>query len=264
MILKNFTNHKTYDIIPLMDYRFFEDSLNVRYSEMDYDLVLKPSALLQFLQDLASDNAEQLNFGYSFIKEKNLAWFLLKYRMEFFDYPQGVYNLKLKTEPRGYNKLFAFRDFELFNGEKLLGRVASTWSLVDVDSRVIVPISQAVENNPYMLPFEKRENDLSYDKVKPFEKIDIQKEFEIRYDDIDVNRHVNNANYIIWAFEPLDFDFRCSKKLKTLDIVFKKEIKFGCKVISQINLCENKTNHILKSAETGEDLCLISASWIDK
>ena len=61
----------------------FEEDVKIRYSEMDYDTVLKPSALLQFLQDLASDNAEALGFGYSFIVKQNMAWFLLKYRIEF-------------------------------------------------------------------------------------------------------------------------------------------------------------------------------------
>lgn len=242
----------------------FEEQLKIRYSEADYDMVLKPSALLQFLQELASSNAEQLGFGYSYIIKNNMAWFLLKYHMEFEDYPQNIYNLKITTEPRGCNKLFAFRDFELFDGEKLLGRVSSTWSLVDINSKNIVPVNQALNNNPNMLQYQKRETDLIYGKIKPLEKIDIQKEFEIRYDDIDVNRHVNNTNYIIWAFEPLDFEFRSNKKLKILDMVFKKEIKYGNKVISQTEVCGNKTNHVLKSAQTGEDLCLISAKWIDK
>ena len=231
---------------------------------MDYDLVLKPSVLLHFLQDMASDNAESLGFGYSYIIKNNLAWFLLKYRIEFEDYPSRISDLKLTTEPRGYNKLFAFRDFAIYDGEKLLGRAASTWSLVNIETKNITPVHDALNLNPYMQPFEKREDDLVYEKIRPIEKIDLQKVFEVRFDDIDVNNHVNNANYIIWAFEPLGFDFRSKKKLKTLDIVFKKEIKYGNKILSQIEINENKTNHVLKNADTNEDLCLISAKWIDK
>lgn len=242
----------------------FEEHVKIRYSEMDYDLVLKPSSLLHFLQDLASDNAEQLGFGYSYIIKNNLGWFLLKYHMEFENYPEKIYDLKIKTEPRGYNKLFAFRDFELYDGETLLGRVASTWSLVDINSKSITSVQQALSDNIYMTPYEKRCDDLLYEKIKPLEKVDIEKIYEIRFDDIDVNQHVNNANYIIWAFEPLDFDFRSRKKLKTLDIVFKKEIKYGYKILSQIDVTENKTNHVLKCVETGEDLCLICANWTDK
>ena len=58
-----------------MENSVFEENLKIRYSEMDYDLVLKPSALLQFMQDLASDNAEKLGFGYSYIIKKKLHHF---------------------------------------------------------------------------------------------------------------------------------------------------------------------------------------------
>ena len=247
-----------------MEKRVFTENVKVRYSEMDFDLVLKPAVLLHFLQDMASDNAESLGFGYSYIIKKNLAWFLLKYRMEFEDYPQRVYDLKLVTEPRGYNKLFAFRNFALYDGEKPLGRVSSSWALVDINSKSIVPVGDALENNPGMPPYVKREEDLVFEKIKPLERVDAEKIFEIRFDDIDVNNHVNNANYIIWAFELLDFNFRSTKKLKTLDMVFKKEIKYGEKVLSQVEVQNDKTTHILKNAETGEDLCLISALWTNK
>lgn len=64
-----------------------EKLINITYSEMDYNLVLKPSVLFNYLQDLASENAENLGFGYSATYPKNLGWFLLKYRMEFENYP---------------------------------------------------------------------------------------------------------------------------------------------------------------------------------
>lgn len=247
-----------------MGKKVFEKLIKIRYSEMDYNMVLKPSSLLQFLQDLASDNAEILGFGYSYIIKNNLAWFLLKYHMEFEDYPENIYNLKIKTEARGYNKLFAFRDFALYDGEKLLGRISSTWSLVDLTSKNIVPVPKVLSENQYMQKYEKRENDLIYKKIKLIEQINKEQIYDIRFDDIDINKHVNNANYIIWALESLDFDFRASKKLKTLDIAFKKEIKFGNKILSQVEIMQNSTCHVLKCYETGEELCAISADWIDR
>lgn len=244
--------------------KMFEENVKVRYSEMDYDLVLKPSALLQFLQDMASDNAENLGFGYSFVVKNNLAWFLLKYRIEFAEYPKGLYDLTFKTQPRGYNKLFAFRDFEIWSGEKRIGRAASTWALVNLDTKGMAPVSECLKDNPYMLPFEKQEDDLAYGKVKPPEKVDVEHEFEIRFDDLDVNKHVNNANYIVWAFEPLDFEFRKTHILKSLDMVFKKEIQYGHKVLTQIEIQGDKTIHIVKNKDTGEDLCMVSAEWVEK
>ena len=237
-------------------------NISVKYSEMDCQLGLKPSALLNFLQDMASDNAENLGFGYSFITKKNLMWFLLKYRMEFTDYPVSVYDLMLKTEPRGYAKLFAYRDFELYSGEKLLGRTASLWSLVDMNTKSLANIGNVLEN-PNMSQHEKRNNDLIFEKIPQIEKIDAQKTFEIRYEDIDVNLHVNNSNYIIWALEPLDFEFRISHKIKTLDIVFKKEIQYGNTILSEVEFkTPTRTVHAVKNARTGEDLCHVQIEWL--
>ena len=240
----------------------YTKNIQLKYSEMDCRLVLKPSALLNFLQDMASDNAEMLGFGYSYITKKNLMWFLLKYRMEFTDYPAAIEELELKTEPRGYAKLFAYRDFELYSKEKCLGRVSSLWSLVDMNTKSLAPIANVL-NNPNMPLHEKREDDLNFEKIPAIEKIDAEKTFEIRYEDIDVNRHVNNGNYIIWALEPLEFEFRQKHKIKILDMVFKKEIQYGHKILSEVEYkSSTKTVHTVKNAETGEELCLVGIEWI--
>ena len=114
------------------------------------------------------------------------------------------------------------------------------------------------------LKHEKRENDLNYGKIRLPEKFDVEKTFEVRFDDLDVNRHVNNANYIVWAIEPLDFEFRRSHKLKIVDMMFKKEIAYGHKVLSEVAINENNTVHAVKNAETGEELFIMNAEWINK
>lgn len=232
----------------------------IKYSEMNQDLALKPYSLLNYLQDTASENAEQLGFGYSYISSKNLAWFLIKYKMEFNEYPTGVYDLKISTKPRGYNKFFAYRDFEIFNNEKVFGRVSSLWSLVDLNTRTTVLVEPAI-NNTNMPKYKKQENDLSFTKIKPLEKIDNQKEFFVRYNDLDVNGHANNGNYITWAFEPLEYKFLTNHKIKMLDMFYKKEAKYGEKVISEVEIKNNITIHRIRNLNN-EDLCLIECVWI--
>lgn len=239
----------------------YEEKITVKYSEIDQNLAMKPFALLNFLQDIASKNAEDWGFGYSYIHPKNYAWFLIKYRMEFAEYPSDIQDLILKTEPRGYNKLFAYRDFELHSGEKLLARMHSMWSIVDINTRSIVPVTTAIPDNPRMAPFEKREDDLSFAKIAQITNPSFEKEFEVRYNDLDVNGHANNGNYIVWAFEPLSFDFRNSHRIKTLDMIYKKEAKFGEKLISQVEVKDNKTIHRLQNLD-GEDLFLLECEWV--
>lgn len=241
----------------------YEEKINIKYSETDQNLAMKPFALLNFLQDIASKNAEDWGFGYSYIQEHNYAWFLIKYRMEFEEYPFDIQELTLKTEPRGYNKLFAFRDFELFSDNKLLGRMHSMWSIVDINSRSIVPVPVAIPQNPYMKIFEKREDDLSFAKISAISNPTLEKTFEVRYNDLDVNGHANNGNYIVWAFEPLSFDFKNSHRIKTLDMIYKKEAKFGEKLVSQVEFKDNFTTlHRLQNTE-GEDLFLLECNWTE-
>ena len=239
----------------------YAEKLIIKYSEIDQNQALKPYSLLNFLQDIASKNAEDLGFGYSYIYPKNYAWFLIKYRMEFLEYPFDIQELVLKTEPRGYNRLFAYRDFELYSNDNLIARVASTWSLVDVETRSIAPIETVIKGNERMLPFEKREDDLSYAKITTITTPQLEKEFEVRYNDLDVNGHANNGNYIVWALEPLSFEFKNSHKIKTIDMVYKKEAKFGEKITSLIMFKDESTTvHRLKNAN-GEDLFLLECSW---
>lgn len=233
---------------------------DIKYSEMDFDFSLKPYSLLNFLQDIASNSAEELGFGYSAMSPKNLSWFLIKYRMEFNNYPKNIKKITLKTTPRGYNKLFAFRDFEIYNGNELLGRIASMWSIVDMGTRKTVPVSTVVENNPNMPAFEKQEDDLVFNKISPIDNPTFSKEFEVRYNDLDVNGHANNGNYIVWAFETIPYEFRSAHKIQSIDMVYKKETRFGEQIISELEIVENKTIHRLKNQQN-EDICLIECSW---
>ena len=240
------------------------ENFKLRYSEIDCTHTLKPQVLLNFMQDLASDNAEKLGFGYTFNVKNNVAWFLLKYHIEFYNYPERIYNITLSTCTKGYNKLFALRDFEIKYENKIIAKAASTWGLIDLKTKSMIPISSLLANNPYIKPWEKSSNDLCYNKIRPAERTDREKIFEARFDDLDVNQHVNNSNYIKWAVEVLNFDFRKKHKLKTLDMIFKKELKYGEKVISQVQMDNNKTLHTLKNADTKEELCCILAEWIEK
>ena len=240
------------------------EQFKLRYSEIDCTHTLKPQVLLNFMQDLASDNAEKFGFGYTFNIQNNVAWFLLKYHFEFGNYPEKIYNFTLSTHAKGYNKLFALRDFKMEYEGKVIGRATSSWGLIDLNTKSMVPISKLLSDNPNIKPREKHPDDLEYNKIKPIERVDREKVFEARFDDLDVNQHVNNSNYIKWALEVLNFDFRKTHKLKTLDMLFKKELKYAQRVISQAQTDGNTTLHVLKNADTQEELCCVLAKWIEK
>lgn len=241
----------------------FSKEYEVKYYEKNLNGDFKESALLNILQDIATLSAESLGFGPSFVFANNFAWVVLKYHIEIYKQLSNLDSVILKTEPRGVTKLYAFRDFGIYAKDgKLLGKATSTWALIDMESRRMLPTQKTL---PMMLPFEKRVDDLEYGNIEKFEKPLYQKEFEVRFDDIDINKHANNSNYLVWALESLPPEFRNTHNIKTIDIKFKKEIALGGKVLTETNLTlENqrpRTTHFIKNIENNEELASVQLNW---
>lgn len=241
-----------------------EEKFPVSISEKDCSNKIKPIVVLNYMQDLAAKSIDKYNSKYSCeeLLKNGLGWFLIRYRVEFENDLQDIKELKVQTECRGCQKMTTYRDFEVFdnNSGKRILRATSSWLIVDLNSKSVVNIAQKY---PDFLPFTKREDDLSLQKLKSLTDFDTEKIFTVRYDDLDINNHVNNTVYIEWAIEALDYDFRKSHNIKTLDIYYKHEAKYGDDIVSQVKYNEeNKTTeHIIKNTKTGEELCLLKAEY---
>lgn len=232
---------------------------DIKYYEMNTNLKLRESMFLLFLQDAASENAEINGFGYSWCVKNNYGWFLLKYRIELSEYPSDLDYIEIETESRGAAKLFAYRDFTIYSPSgSIIGRVASCWGLIDMATKTMIIPQKA---SPEFQPFNKTENDLSYNKINVPEQCDYEKTFEVRFDDVDVNHHANNSNYIAWALETLPHEFRNKHSLKNADILLKKDISMGETVISQASVNNTQSIHVVKNKSTGEDLGLLCIDW---
>lgn len=235
----------------------------IKYYEQNLNSQLKESSLLNLLQDIATISAESLGFGPSYIFPKNYAWVVLKYHIELYKDLKNLNKLIIKTESRGTTKLYAFRDFELYSSQnELLGKVISAWALIDITTRKILLMQKTLG---FIKNFEPRLGDLEYGKIEPLKEVNYQKEFNVCFDDIDVNKHVNNSKYITWALEVLPVDFRMSYLSKVIDIKYKKEISFDEKVVSVVQkITENDsvyTLHCINDKLNGEELASLKIQW---
>ncbi len=237
----------------------------VSMSELDRAQAIKPAALLNFMQDLASKSISKIDKGLSCedLVQKGLGWFLIRYRIEFDNYPVGVEAVKMFTECRGVNRMTTYRDFECYDlatGKRLF-RALTSWFLVNLNTKSIVNIQNEV---PDFINFEKRDDDLSLQKIRPQEDFDNEKVFHVRYDDLDINGHVNNTVYVTWAMEALDYDFRSKHNLKSLDIYFKHEVKYGDDIVTSVKIdYQNlESTHLIKDAKSGIEVCLLKAQYV--
>lgn len=236
----------------------------VSIAEADCRHRVKPVTLLNHMQELAASSIEIYNikFGWSELLRHNYAWFLIRYRIEFNSFPTDVSEIKVVTESRGCQRMNAFRDFEVFDntsGERIL-RAASSWSIVDITNKSLINIQKEM---PDFMEYQARQDDLQLRKLRPIDRVDSEKTFHVRYDDLDINNHVNNTVYVNWALEALDYEYRINNNLKALDIYYKHEVKYGDDIVSQVKYDRenNVTEHLIKNATTGDELCLLRAEF---
>lgn len=183
--------------------------------------LLRPVALMNKLQGLAGVHADMLGVGRDVCESKNIAWVLTHLFVDIPDMPRAEEMLVYSTWPSQTDALRSERDFEIrdTNG-KLKVRAISQWVLIDLESRRPVRIS---EYFPEWVGLDERVWNRDFDKGYDFipTKTCVM---SCRFDDIDMNQHVNNAVYTIWATESVGFDYRNTHKLRGIDLYFKHEI----------------------------------------
>ncbi|MCM1339971.1 MAG: thioesterase [Muribaculaceae bacterium] len=243
----------------------YESVFPVSIAETDCNGRVKLPVILNYMQDIAekSINKYDEKLSCESLLNNGFGWFLIRYRVEFDRDLKNIKELKVKTESRGSQRLNAYRDFEVFDnvaGERVL-RAASSWMIVDLGSKSLVNISK---DFPELFTFDGREDDLSLKKLKSLESVDNEKSFSVRFDDLDVNNHVNNTVYVSWALEALDFEFRKNSVIKSLDIYYKHEAKYGDDIISQVRYTNENTvsEHVIKNCATGDELCLLRLEYV--
>ncbi|MGB4470493.1 MAG: acyl-ACP thioesterase, partial [Tepidanaerobacteraceae bacterium] len=108
------------------------------------------------------------------------------------------------------------------------------------------------------------DNSLEIEDAAAPSLIDVEKEFRVRYSDIDTNRHVNNVKYAAWAIEsvPLEIVLNCT--LTNLKVTYKKETTYGknIKTLTQI-IRQGENTTCLHSIvdENKNELCLLESKW---
>ena len=105
----------------------------------DVNFNLKPSAFMDFAQDMAYYAAGKFNFGYEDLQQQGDAWVLSRMHIKFVATPKWRSQVKMSTWHKGLSGLYFLRDFILTdqNGEPMI-LATSSWVVIDRDTRRLV------------------------------------------------------------------------------------------------------------------------------
>ena len=182
---------------------------------------MRPVMLMNELQGLAGKHADLLGAGRETCSANGVAWVVTHMFVDIIDMPRAKEKLIYSTWPSVSGAVRSERDFEIMdeNGNLKI-RAISQWVLINLETRKPVRIT---EYFPTWNGLPERIWERNFDKACDFtpQKPHIM---ACRFDDIDVNQHINNAVYTVWATESVGFDYRNTHKLRGIDIYFEHEI----------------------------------------
>lgn len=225
----------------------FKESYHISYFDVDKNQNLKIPTLLDMCSNTSTLQSEFLNKGLSYFEEHKATWIFCKMKLEIKRLPKFMETITINTYSAGCKKYFASRHFEIYDekGEQI-AFAQGLYCLLHTETRRPVPIPddhiEAYGNVGDTVVLR----DL---KLKPLETYDLEDHYKARFSNIDTNGHVNNTVYTNWGLDSLPFSYLNEKKLKTLGIVFEKEVMAGQEVTVKTKLEGNLTEQALFNKE---------------
>ena len=188
---------------------------------------LKPAAFMNLAQEAAGQHAVYLGFGYDDLIVSNTAWILSRLNIKFLDTPLWRDEITLTTWHKGLNRLFYIRDFVLTDKDgKERVKATTSWLVMNLENRRLVRDPKLVDMDG-ICPDDAIET--------PADKVQMPKDIEaeyvmdhrVSYSDVDTNGHTNNAMYMQWAMDTVEYEIASARPVKEVTINFNHETKAG-------------------------------------
>lgn len=222
-------------------------------------------SILDLLQDIASDHAEKLGFGREDLIRNNHFWVLSRIYVVVSEWPVWEDTIIVRTWHKGVDKLFGMRDFEIFFRDgKLIASAASSWLIIDRDSKKIQRLDTVLNTNARMVDALPR-NAVKLDKAR--EDGIASPTFRVRISDLDMNLHTNNTRYLKWVTDTYSLDFSVKNAPCSAEINYLAESVYGDEILIQTakdsaqNLFDHSVFRINGNETEKRELCRIRLTW---
>ncbi|MDR1972817.1 MAG: acyl-ACP thioesterase [Treponema sp.] len=203
-----------------------QEKMNLRFGAVDRSDRLTLASTFDFFQEAAINHAEALGVGRDAMIQAGQIWVLSRLSVIWDRRPKWREPVTVRSWPRGWEKLFALRDYDIRDGADLpVVRGRSCWIILDlVKRRPLRPqaVMETLPTNPSLNAMEGIPLSLE-------SRGDVRRLGERRalYSDVDYNGHVNNARYIQWIQDLMDPGILESCRGARLDINYLGEVQAG-------------------------------------
>ncbi len=241
----------------------WENEYLISFYEVDAKNRVFLPTLWKYLQETAWNHAHQLGIGYDDLARDDYFWILSRLAIEMQEYPRWGEKISVRTWLLESSRLFAFRDFSIMGEDgRVIGGAKSAWVVLDFKNRKPQRIESFLKGlNPLS---DQHGTGISLDRIPPMRGFDEEISLTVRYSDLDMHQHVNNARYIEWILNGYSCEMHQTYQVSTFEIHFLAESTCG-DVLSIRSERQNETPpiflHTIERRRDGQELCRARVQW---
>ncbi len=231
-------------------------SFDVRYSDVDFQDVLKPSSFLAFAQDAASTSADELGFGYGDLKPLGYGFLVVATCCEFLRPVRVGEKVEVGTWPLPPRHVIFERDYRLTDEKgEVCAAAASRWCLVDLKNMALLTPDKlnAHASCPYN-PEKALSGTFKVEKPDGSER-EVRR-LQATPSLCDHFLHVNNARYLDLFLDCFSMEELSARPLKGFRISYAKQIRAGSEIVL---LRRDAGAESFVYAVSGGELCTLCA-----
>ena len=202
-------------------------NFNAAPEKVDFTLHETIEAVCSDILNVAGTDAKNKGISADVLMQQNRSWVLSRMSVEIDRQPEQYeeYNILTWVNPHT-SRLISTRNFELSDSEgKQFGRAVSQWCVIDFEKRM--PVS--LEEVEHLFTDKFCDDPSPCDAPRKVRGIEptVTRQHEVRYSDIDFNRHVNTMRYIRMMLNTQPIEYLTDNRPLRLDIHFAKECRLG-------------------------------------
>ncbi len=179
---------------------------SIRVYESDSLGFAGPVSLFNLFQESAWDHYGLVEKETGALLEPHMIWAMTRVEMKINRYARWQEDIHITTWSRGIQKISAFRDFEIKDmSGSIIAAGTATWVVLNTNTGRPEKLAELAEK----FPSQPGKSALSKDAEKIDSPVVDRRgtPFEVRYSDMDVNRHVNSGRYLSWMADSLGREF---------------------------------------------------------
>lgn len=246
----------------------FQKTFEVHSYEAFRDGQLRPSKLIDYLNDTGENHSETLGYSMENILQQGFSWIVLSWNIAIKKWPQLRDIITIETWVSKAKRCFAYRDFLLKNNRnEPITRASSRWIFYNLTKNRSERIPRDLIN---LWPINGKEtcSDTIQDSaiLQQADYRSFETYYQVQKEDIDVLGHVHNTRYVYWSMDNKPEPIKKEYILKHMQVTYHHEIKYpGNIVIKQkVFPLPDKKNLLIHDQIIADDKYKVSAEIVTK